>query len=137
MKLVGNRTTIGPEYHKELHAGSLCRYTATLKHLERKSPIYTDYCSVAASIVGGDGLPMTSHQVVSSPPNFKHRFVHGTTTHLLTRRPEDLGINPLQRLVGTQEQSVDIVADMLKSIVSAEYLSVGGEKSLESRDNFY
>jgi hypothetical protein len=80
---------------------------------------------------------MTSHQVISTPPSFKHRFVHGTTTHLLAARPHDLGVNPLQGLVGTQEQSIDIAADMLKSVVSAEYLSIGGEKSLESRDNSY
>jgi hypothetical protein len=63
--------------------------------------------------------------------------MHGTTTHLLAARPHDLGVDPLQRLVSTQEQSIDIAADMLKSVISAEYLSVGGEKSLESWDDSY
>jgi hypothetical protein len=100
-------------------------------------PVHTDYRSASTSIVGCDRLPMTSHQVISTPPRFKHRFMHGTTTHLLVTRPDDLGVDPLQSLVSTQEQSIDIAADMLKSVVSAEYLSVGGEKSLESRDNSY
>ena len=74
---------------------------------------------------------MALHQVLPTPAGFKHRFMHGPTADLLTFRPHNLGVDPLQGLIRTQQQPIEIAADMSKPGVAAEDLAVRHHELLQ------
>src|SRR6516165_8443068 len=90
-------------------------------------PIQTEHLPPAAPMCWGHHLAMEGQQRVSVPTRLKDGFVHGPTARFLVRAPHLQIIDPLQRLIWTQNQSRHIPADVFKPLLPAKQRAIRGQ----------
>jgi hypothetical protein len=70
----------------------------------------------------GHDLAMPVHQFLTAlPTRFKHCRMHRPSLHALALGPYPLGMNALQRFIGTQQETGQVTTHLRKADSAAKY----------------
>jgi hypothetical protein len=90
-----------------------------------KGPIQTQNGSPAVPMSRGHYLAMALHQGLAIPaPRLEHRRMHRATLNAFPLGPHPLGMNPLQRLIGAQQQPRQITAHLGKASSATKHRTI-------------
>src|SRR5215831_2857589 len=90
-------------------------------------PVQAEHFPPAAAMRRSHHLAVKGQQPVRIPARLEDSFVHGPTARFLGLAPHLHIIDPLQRLIRTQNQSCHIPADVFKPLIPAKQRTIRGQ----------